>query len=31
MDKKQTTKKTRKPKDLDTRNNPAGGALTKFK
>ncbi len=27
MDKKQTTKKTRKPRDLDTRNNPSGGML----
>ncbi len=31
MDKKASAKKTRKPKDLDTRNNPAGGALNKFK
>ncbi len=30
MDKKQTTKKSRKPKDLDTRNNPAGGKMDKW-
>ncbi len=31
MDKKQTTKKTGRPKDLDTRNNPSGGMLNKLK
>ncbi len=29
MDKKPSAKKTRRPRDLDTRNNPAGGVRIK--
>ncbi len=29
MDKKQTSKKSSRPKDLDTRHNPVGGARNK--
>jgi hypothetical protein len=31
MDKKQTAKKPGKPKDLDTRSNPVGGAVKHWK
>ncbi len=30
MSKKQASKKTRRPKDLDTRSNPTGGAIFKY-
>jgi hypothetical protein len=30
MDKKQTAKKPARPKDLDTRGNPVGGAKVKW-